>query len=94
MLDLHTVEGGYTEVNPPLLVKDTAVYGVGQLPKFAEDMFRTDNGFWLIPTAEVSLTNLVNDMVLEEKEAPLRFTAFTPCFRPPRPARPARTRAV
>lgn len=81
MLDLHTVEGGYTEVNPPLLVKDTAVYGVGQLPKFAEDMFHTDNGFWLIPTAEVSLTNLVNDMVLEEKELPLRFTAFTPCFR-------------
>lgn len=81
MLDLHTVEGGYTEVAPPLLVKDTAVYGVGQLPKFAEDMFRTDNGFWLIPTAEVSLTNLVNDMVLEEKELPLRFTAFTPCFR-------------
>ncbi len=81
MLDLHTVEGGYTEVNPPLLVKDAAVYGVGQLPKFAEDMFRTDNGFWLIPTAEVSLTNLVNDMVLEEKELPLRFTAFTPCFR-------------
>jgi seryl-tRNA synthetase len=81
MLDLHTFEGGYTEVSPPLLVKDTAVYGVGQLPKFAEDMFRTDNGFWLIPTAEVSLTNLVNDMVLEEKELPLRFTAFTPCFR-------------
>ena len=81
MLDLHTTEGGYTEVNPPLLVKDIAVYGVGQLPKFAEDMFHTDNGFWLIPTAEVSLTNLVNDMVLEEKELPLRFTAFTPCFR-------------
>ena len=82
MLDLHTSqEGGYTEVNPPLLVKDTAVYGVGQLPKFAEDMFHTDNGFWLVPTAEVPLTNLVNDTVLDEKELPLRFTAFTPCFR-------------
>ena len=81
MLDLHTEVNGYTEVDPPMLVKDAAVYGVGQLPKFAEDMFRTDNGFWLIPTAEVSLTNLVNDMVLDEKELPLRFTAFTPCFR-------------
>jgi len=81
MLDLHTEVNGYTEVDPPMLVKDTAVYGVGQLPKFAEDMFRTDNGFWLIPTAEVSLTNLVNDVVLDEKELPLRFTAFTPCFR-------------
>ncbi|MDP2333755.1 MAG: serine--tRNA ligase [Reyranella sp.] len=81
MLDLHTEVNGYTEINPPMLVKDTAVYGVGQLPKFAEDMFRTDNGFWLIPTAEVSLTNLVNDVVLDEKELPLRFTAFTPCFR-------------
>ena len=81
MLDLHTVEGGYTEVNPPLLVKDTAVYGVGQLPKFAEDMFHTENGFWMVPTAEVPLTNLVNDTVLDEKDLPLRFTAFTPCFR-------------
>ncbi|MDP1750115.1 MAG: aminoacyl--tRNA ligase-related protein, partial [Reyranella sp.] len=81
MLDLHTTEGGYTEVSPPLLVRDAAAYGVGQLPKFAEDMFHTDNGYWLVPTAEVPLTNLVNDMVLEEKELPLRFTAFTPCFR-------------
>ena len=81
MLDLHTEVNGYTEIDPPMLVKDAAVYGVGQLPKFAEDMFRTDNGFWLIPTAEVSLTNLVNDMVLDEKDLPLRFTAFTPCFR-------------
>ncbi len=81
MLDLHTEVNGYTEIDPPMLVKDAAVYGVGQLPKFAEDMFRTDNGFWLIPTAEVSLTNLVNDVVLDEKELPLRFTAFTPCFR-------------
>jgi seryl-tRNA synthetase len=82
MLDLHTSEeGGYTEVNPPLLVRDNAAYGVGQLPKFAEDMFHTDNGYWLVPTAEVPLTNLVNDTVLDEKELPLRFTAFTPCFR-------------
>jgi seryl-tRNA synthetase len=82
MLDLHTSEeGGYTEVNPPLLVRDNAVYGVGQLPKFAEDMFHTVNGFWLIPTAEVPLTNLVNDQVLDEKPLPLRYTAWSPCFR-------------
>ena len=77
----HAEEGGYTEVNPPLLVRDNAAYGVGQLPKFAEDLFHTDNGFWLIPTAEVPLTNLVNDAVLDEKVLPLRYTAFTPCFR-------------
>ena len=82
MLDLHTgEEGGYTEVNPPFLVRDRAAYGVGQLPRFAEDMFHTDNGFWLIPTAELPLTNLVNDVVLEEKQLPLRYTAWTPCFR-------------
>ncbi|HYC66212.1 MAG TPA: serine--tRNA ligase [Reyranellaceae bacterium] len=82
MLDLHTSEeGGYTEVDPPLLVRDTAAYGVGQLPRFAEDMFRTDNGYWLVPTAEVPLTNLVNDTVVDERDLPLRFTAFTPCFR-------------
>ena len=62
-------------------MRDNAVYGVGQLPKFAEDLFHTDNGFWLIPTAEVPLTNLVNDTILDEKELPLRFTAWTPCFR-------------
>ena len=82
MLDLHTSEeGGYTEVNPPFLVKDAAVYGTGQLPKLAEDMFHTENGFWLIPTSEVSLTNLVNDTVLDEKQLPLRYTAWSPCFR-------------
>jgi seryl-tRNA synthetase len=82
MLDLHTSEeGGYTEVSPPLLVRDNAAYGVGQLPRFAEDMFHTDNGFWLVPTAEVPLTNLVNDTVVDEKTLPLRYTAFTPCFR-------------
>jgi seryl-tRNA synthetase len=122
MLDLHTSpEGGYTEVNPPFLVRDNAAYGVGQLPRFAEDMFKAvdtfhaneavrkavaDSGreystarqalddylaelakaegqyrWWLIPTAEVPLTNLVNDTVLDEKDLPLRFTAWTPCFR-------------
>jgi len=82
MLDLHTSEeGGYTEVSPPLLVRDAAVYGVGQLPKFAEEMFRTEDGYWLIPTAEVSLTNLVNDSIVEEKDLPIRVTAWTPCFR-------------
>ena len=82
MLDLHTSEeGGYTEVNPPFLVRDNAAYGVGQLPRFAEDMFHTDNGFWLIPTAELPLTNLVADTLLDEKDLPLRYTAWTPCFR-------------
>ncbi|UYN93915.1 MAG: serine--tRNA ligase [Enhydrobacter sp.] len=82
MLDLHTSEeGGYTEVNPPLLVRDNAAYGVGQLPRFAEEMFHTDNGYWLIPTAEVPLTNLVNDSIVEERDLPLRFTAWSPCFR-------------
>jgi seryl-tRNA synthetase len=81
MLDLHTSEHGYMEVNPPLLVKEHAVYGVAQLPKFEEDLFRTTNDFYLTSTAEVSLTNLVRESVLEEKELPLRFTALTPCFR-------------
>ena len=81
MLDLHVGEHGYTEVNPPLLVKDQAVFGVGQLPKFEEDLFRTTNGYWLISTSEVSLTNLGRDSILDEKELPLRFTALTPCFR-------------
>jgi seryl-tRNA synthetase len=81
MLDLHTAEHGYTEVNPPLLVKDPTVYGVGQLPKFEEDLFRTTNGFWLISTAEVSLTNLVRDEITPEQALPFRFTACTPCFR-------------
>jgi seryl-tRNA synthetase len=81
MLDLHTTEHGYTEVNPPLLVKGHAVYGVGQLPKFEEDLFKTTNDFYLTSTAEVTLTNLVREAVLEEKELPLRLTALTPCFR-------------
>ncbi|MGE5146921.1 MAG: serine--tRNA ligase [Candidatus Eiseniibacteriota bacterium] len=81
MLDLHTREFGYTEVSPPALVRDNAVFGTGQLPKFSEDLFRTANGFWLIPTAEVPLTNLVSGEILDDKTLPLRFTALTPCFR-------------
>ena len=110
MLDTHTEEFGYTEVSPPLLVKDSAMFGTGQLPKFTDDLFSAANGnvmasfkklaqiepvsaekaeeqisrvqsFWLIPTAEVSLTNYVSDEILSESELPLRFTAFTPCFR-------------
>jgi seryl-tRNA synthetase len=81
MLDLHTGEFGYTEVNPPLLVKDHAAYGTGNLPKFADDLFRTTNDFWMIPTAEVSLTNLVREEILDEDKLPMRLTAWTPCFR-------------
>ncbi|MDP9195999.1 MAG: serine--tRNA ligase [Pseudomonadota bacterium] len=81
MLDIHTREFGYTEVSPPLLVKSEAVYGTGQLPKAAEDMFQTTGGYWLIPTSEVSLTNLVADSILEAADLPLRCTALTPCFR-------------
>lgn len=81
MLDLHTNEFGYAEVAPPLLVKDEAFYGTGQLPKFAEDSFKTEDGHWLIPTAEVSLTNIVREEILDADALPLRFTAWTPCFR-------------
>jgi seryl-tRNA synthetase len=81
MLDLHTREFGYEEISPPLLVRDEAVFGTGQLPKFAEDLFRTSEDFWLIPTAEVPLTNLVADEILDESQLPSRFTASTPCFR-------------
>ncbi len=81
MLDLHTDHHGYTEVQPPLLVKDAALFGTAQLPKFAEDQFRTTGEFWLIPTAEVPLTNLVREQILDEAALPLRFTALTPCFR-------------
>ncbi len=81
MLDIHTGEFGYTEVAPPVLVRDQALFGTGQLPKFADDQFRTTDGFWLIPTAEVPLTNLVAEQILEEDDLPLRFTAYTPCFR-------------
>jgi len=81
MLDLHTGTHGYTEVAPPLLVRDQAVFGTGQLPKFAEDLFQTTDGRWLIPTAEVSLTNLAREQIIEENQLPLRFVALTPCFR-------------
>ena len=82
MLDTHTEKFGYQEVVPPVLVRDDAVYGTAQLPKFAEDLFKTTDGRWLIPTAEVSLTNLVREQILDlTDEAPLRFTALTLCFR-------------
>ena len=81
MLDLHTGENGYTEHYVPYLVSEHAMFGTGQLPKFAEDLFNTTDGRWLIPTAEVSLTNLVRESTLDERELPLRFTAYTPCFR-------------
>lgn len=81
MLDLHTQEFGYQENIVPYLVRDEALYGTGQLPKFAEDLFQTTDGYWLIPTAEVPLTNLVRDAILEEAELPLRLVAHSPCFR-------------
>jgi seryl-tRNA synthetase len=81
MIDMHTGEHGYTEVSSPLMVRDEAMFGTGQLPKFAEDLFRTTDGRWLIPTAEVTLTNLVSAETLEQEKLPLRFTALTPSFR-------------
>jgi len=81
MLDLHTREFGYLEMLPPFLVSTATMFGTGQLPKFAEDQFRTTDDRWLIPTAEVPLTNTVADSILEEGALPLRFTAYTPCFR-------------
>jgi seryl-tRNA synthetase len=81
MIDTHTRDHGYTEVSPPLMVRDDAVFGVGQLPKFAGDIFKTNTDHWLISTAEVSLTNLVNDSILDPSMLPLRVTAQTPCFR-------------
>ena len=85
MLDTHTEKFGYTEVSPPVLVHSQAMFGTGQLPKFQDDLFRIETGegdpFWLVPTAEVPLTNYVADEILNEAELPLRMTAFTPCFR-------------
>jgi len=88
MLDLHTREHGYTEVLPPFLVKDTALYGTGQLPKFADDLFKTQKSdpekafdLYLIPTAEVPVTNLHADEILDGAELPVAYTAYTPCFR-------------
>ncbi|MCK6418372.1 MAG: serine--tRNA ligase [Alphaproteobacteria bacterium] len=81
MLDTHTQEHGFTEISPPLLVNDQTMFGTGQLPKFAEEQFRTTRGDWLIPTSEVPLTNIVAEMIVEEETLPRRYTAFTPCFR-------------
>ncbi|UUX50098.1 serine--tRNA ligase [Nisaea acidiphila] len=81
MLDIHTGEFGYTEVSPPYMVRDAALYGTGQLPKFGDDLFKTTGDHWLIPTAEVPLTNIAAGEILAEEELPLRFTAYTPCFR-------------
>ncbi|HSI40073.1 MAG TPA: serine--tRNA ligase [Xanthobacteraceae bacterium] len=80
-LDTHTAEHGYLEVAPPLLVRDDAMFGTAQLPKFRDDQFRAGEEHWLIPTAEVPLTNLVRESILSEEELPLRLTALTPCFR-------------
>jgi seryl-tRNA synthetase len=81
MLDTLTEAHGYEECAPPLLVKYDALFGTGQMPKFAEDLFKAGDDHWLIPTAEVSLTNIVREQILGEQELPLRFTALTPCFR-------------
>ena len=84
MLDLHTRQHGYTEVLPPYLVNSESMYGTGQLPKFASDLFRVPHGdkdLWLIPTAEVPVTNLYRDEVLDQARLPISLTAYTPCFR-------------
>ena len=81
MLDLHTTEHGLTETITPVLVKDEAMYGTNQLPKFAEDSYQTTNGWWLIPTSEVTLTNTVSGEILDEAALPIRMTAHTQCFR-------------
>ncbi|MEQ8321324.1 MAG: serine--tRNA ligase [Rhodospirillales bacterium] len=81
MLDHNTAEFGYTEVNPPALVNDRTMFGTGQLPKFGDDLFKTTAGYWLIPTAEVPLTNIVADHIVDEDYLPRRFTAMTWCFR-------------
>ncbi|HVI51737.1 MAG TPA: serine--tRNA ligase [Candidatus Sulfotelmatobacter sp.] len=81
MLNIHTGEKGYTEINPPFMVRDEALYGTGQLPKFGEDLFKANTGHYLIPTAEVPLTNLVAGEILDEAKLPVRMTALTQCFR-------------
>ena len=81
MLDLHTSEHGYSEIAPPLLVRDEVMFGTAQLPKFADDQFGTTDGRWLIPTAEVPLTNLAREDIVDEATLPRRYTALTPCFR-------------
>ena len=82
MLDIHTKEFGYTEMSTPFMVRESTMFGIGQLPKFAEDSFVVDNGdYRLIPTAEVTLTSMVSDMIMNESELPIRLTGWTPCFR-------------
>jgi len=81
MLDHNTDDYGYTEVNPPALVNDATMYGTGQLPKFSEDLFRTEQGYWLIPTAEVPLTNIAAGHIIDDEYLPRRYTAMTWCFR-------------
>ena len=81
MLDIQTEEHGYTETIPPALVKAPALYGTGQLPKFEEDLFKTTGDHYLIPTAEVSLTNIVRESIIDTEKLPMRLTAHTPCFR-------------
>lgn len=81
MIDIHTGEFGYTEISPPLMVRDAAMFGTGNLPKFGEDLFRTTTEHWLIPTAEVPLTNLVAGEIVAETALPMRLTALTACFR-------------
>ena len=84
MLDVHTREHGYTEVLPPYLVNSDSMYGTGQLPKFASDLFRVPHGekeLWLIPTAEVPVTNLFRDTIVKAEDLPIKYTAYTPCFR-------------
>ena len=82
MLDVHTTEHGYTEVLPPFMVKSSALMGTGQLPKFKEDLFKIEGwDHYLIPTAEVPVTNIHNDEIIDEERLPIRYTAFTPCFR-------------
>jgi seryl-tRNA synthetase len=81
MVNLHTDEFGYSETYAPYMLREEAMYGVGQLPKFEEDLFKTTSGHYLIPTAEASLTNLVREQMLEEAKLPIRMTAYTPCFR-------------
>jgi len=81
MLDLHSGTFGYREIDPPLLVRERTAFGTGNLPKFADDLFHTTDGYWLIPTAEMSLTNLVAETIVADDALPLRYTACTPCFR-------------
>lgn len=81
MLDQHTEQNGYQETNAPVLVRDHALFGTGQLPKFEEDLFKTTDGRYLIPTSEVSLTNLVREQIIDDERLPIRMTALSPCFR-------------